>query len=178
VTGDVPYPRAVSRSPADRPPMPYPPPVYATGPGFAAPPRKRRRWVFPLIGAGLLLVGFCLFASVRFFLTITTAADRIGAVETAASDYLTDIEQGRFAEAYARTCASDREGMTLDAFTAGVRADEPFISFEITDSDIQYARKPSSAVAFAEVAYEDGSVATENVPLVETEDGWQVCRTG
>jgi hypothetical protein len=161
--------------------MPYPPPVYAVGfpgPAAAPPPRKRRRWVLPLIAAGVLLVGLCLFASVRFYLNITTVADRISAVETAASDYLTDIEQGRFAEAYARTCETDREGTPLDAFTAEVQADEAFVSFEVTDSDIQYERKPSSAIAFAEVEYKDGSVATENVPLLETEDGWQVCRTG
>ena len=77
---------------------PPPPPSWAPRP---ARPRRRRVWIYLLVGAVIVIVGLAVASGTIWIQKVKPPID-------AANDYLRDISRGNYESAFAQLCAQER----------------------------------------------------------------------
>ncbi|TQS40787.1 hypothetical protein [Cryptosporangium phraense] len=147
------------------PPPPTPPPGMGARPAFAPPvPRPTRTVLIVSLGLGATLL-ICCGGSVFgvgglfYYGYNTLQKDAVATVD----GYLGDLRDGRYQQAYARLCLSERQQRSLDDFTRDERATGQVTTYTVGD-DIEVDQN-SNWVITAQVAREGSSAGPERFPV-------------
>jgi Domain of unknown function (DUF4878) len=134
------------------------------------PPRGRKKVVilFAVIGAVVVV------AATVGFLLVRTANDANRAKDATAV-FFTELEQGRFDQAYQRLCPATQEKYPKDRFESELNARPP-AGHEMT-GELRVNGTPSGTTATVGVKlrYADGASDARLVPLERRDDEWRIC---
>ena len=156
---------------------PAPPP----GPGvlapFPAPPTEGKRLRIGLglgVGAALVLLvcGGGLAAVFGLGTVMTRAFDE--QAEVVVGNYLTDLKDKRYADAYKQLCGPVRATTSESEFISRVEGDEPIVSWEVGEVNLTDLGVP------VDVTYANGDTDTLQATLGQNPEtgGVQVCSLG
>ncbi|HYN97831.1 MAG TPA: hypothetical protein VES42_28660, partial [Pilimelia sp.] len=162
-------------SPAGPAVAPEPPAGPGVTPPFPAPPTEggaKRLWL-GLGVAGLAFVVCCGGGAAAFVaLLATTARAYTERAEAVVSEYLDDVRERRYGEAYGALCQDLRRDESARAFARRLAAEPQISDYELADIELV-----SEIVMPATVTYDDGSSDTLRFVLEpDSEGALEVCR--
>lgn len=152
------------------PPAPPPPPGPGVQPPFVAPPIdgvRKRMWIG--LGAGAAVALLCCGGGIFGIRTLVTSAEAAWPAEATktVTEFLTDIRDGRFADAFALECEVVRDGRSLATFTR-IYSLRSLASFRV---HVPQATRTDALSVTADLAYTDGTTATERYIVQLASDG-------
>ncbi len=152
---------------------PPPPPRPGVRPPFVAPPTdgaRHRRWIGVATGVGALVA--CVTAVVVGIGVLISAGEyeyRNQATQVVA-EYLGDLAEGHYVDAYALVCSEDQAGQSLPDFQSGNEA-QPLSGYRVHPAQLVGAE----ARVTADLTYADGHTDTVVYPVVLENGEVEVC---
>ncbi len=153
--------------PFDPPPAGFPGPAPTGYPGApaAAPPRRRRRWPWVLLGGVILLglaIGGC---SVLFLRAVSPSID-------AANEWMALVDEQRWDEAYGELCAVTQERQAADSVVSTLRQDfgDGITGYRL--SQYQNTNGNVSIGGDVEIAGQDRPIT---LAMSDADGTWRVC---
>ena len=170
--GQAPYPQApYPQAPYGQAPYgqaPYQP--WGGGYSYAPQPSKHRRgWIIGGVSAAVVVVAL-IAAAVGVFLHTSNAAKKVGVA------YLSDLQTGQYAQAYALLCPSDQATVSEAQFAAAKTAVHP-LAFSTGMVDLHTSTGSEYAVMHYTETRSDGSGGAFEILLIKSGGTWQVCHT-
>ncbi|GAB1645679.1 hypothetical protein [Krasilnikovia sp. MM14-A1259] len=171
-----PPPPAGPGAPAAEPVVPPPPPGPGVQPPFPAPPvegRGRRIGLGLGIGAGVLVLvcGGAFAAAIGLGAVMTSALNEQAHVVI--GKYFDALEQGKYNDAYAMQCESEKDRQSAAEFTAVQSEAGKIDSYEVGDVDLAAVQ----LTVPVDVTFADGQTSHVEVYLDQSRDTgqFQVC---
>ena len=159
------------------PAVPAPPQGPGVHPPFPAPPTEGRRLRIGLglgIGAvvAVLVCGGGVAAGVGLGAVMERAFNE--QADVVVSDYIDDINAGRYAEAYRSLCAETKASVSQAQFTSQVAESERIKSWDVGDVDLTDVNRAVPV----DVTYENGDTARLQAYLGQNQETgqFQLCR--
>ncbi|MFF5290672.1 Rv0361 family membrane protein [Paractinoplanes globisporus] len=138
------------------------------------PPKKNTtRTVLIIVGAVLALC--CCGAVVGGFALFKTAKNAVGPVQDSADAFVSDLESGNTAAAYASLCPQARSAFTAAQFDQIVGTRPKITSHDIVSAFVRNINGKTTASADAQLRYADGSSETHTLVMVKDSGTWRVC---
>ncbi|WP_329110566.1 hypothetical protein OG792_16365 [Micromonospora sp. NBC_01699] len=137
--------------------------------------RPRRALRRALVVVGLTLFVCCVGAAGLAAWNFQSVRQATGPAKRAAGAFLDRVAAGDHAGAYDRLCAATRGRWSLPRFTS--RVDTPPTISRYTVEDVTIASRDGRRSATVTVALTrvNGAVDDHDLPVVDGDDGWQVC---
>jgi hypothetical protein len=139
------------------------------------PPRRPRTLRRVLTIVAVVLVVCCGGAAAAGFGFYKWYNGAAGPAQAALDSYLGDIEAGRPAAAYPKTCPNFRAHVSEDAFTQYESRSPTPKSHRITATSVSTVNGQSSALITVAVTRSDNGVQHVTVPLSVVDRTWYVC---
>lgn len=145
---------------------PYPP---------APPPKKSNTLRIVLIVVGAVLVVCCAGGIVGGVFLFRGVVKATGPARDATDQFVTDLQQGDTAGAYALLCDSTRAAFTPDRFAQGVASQPKIVSHKTGGVNVTSGSGGSTAVVTMKLTLQTGFVDEHTFPLVKEDGQWKVC---
>lgn len=158
------------------------PPAYGAPPagfppGHPQPPQKKGFFTLPrvLLIVGLVAVLCCGGVAFGGYKLFGTVKDALTPARDAAVAFLTEVEQGDIADAYAMFCDDMQQTFTPEQFAAGVDRQGRITGHKITGISVNNRNGVVTGDVTAVLTREDGST-TQTTILLRKENGvWKIC---
>jgi hypothetical protein len=139
------------------------------------PPQKSNTLRTVLIVVGSILVLCCIGGVVGGVFLFKGVKDAVGPVQDAADEFVTDLETGDTAAAYALLCQDTRSAFSQTTFAAGVSSQAKISSHKISGATIRTVNGSTSATVTASLTMSTGFVDQHTFTLLKEDGGWKVC---